>query len=100
MGLLDGLKRYGEPGLSLLTGAVAEPVAGWAGLLSGNGQNVANVRNMLTYQPRPGEGQEGQNALVNAMMAAYFLAAHSAQSFASSGLPASPFSALLPDASQ
>jgi len=69
MGLLDGLKRYGEPGLGLLSGAVAEPIAGWAGLLSGgNAQNVANVRNMLTYQPRSAAGVAGQNDLANALL--------------------------------
>jgi hypothetical protein len=69
MGLLDGLQRYGEPALGLLSGAVAEPLAGWAGLLTGgNAQNVERARNMLTYQPRSAAGTAGQNALANALL--------------------------------
>lgn len=50
------------------SGAIAEPVAGWAGLaglLTGRGaQNVGSVRDALTYQPRDPRGlQEIQRAI-------------------------------------
>lgn len=70
MGFLDQFYRYGEPALGLLSGAAAEPIAGWAGLLSGNPDNVAATRNALTYQPRTEQGQQGMNALANALMSA------------------------------
>lgn len=55
--------RYLEPGLNMLSGLLAEPVAGWAGLLSGNPDNVEKTRNALTYQPRTAEGKAGMNKL-------------------------------------
>lgn len=70
MGLLDQFYRYGEPALGLISGAAAEPVAGWAGLLTGSPDNVAATRNALTYQPRTEQGQQGMNALANALMSA------------------------------
>lgn len=65
MGLLDGIlpyfsKRYGEiePVATMATGLLAEPVAGWAGLLSGDSGNVQKTRDMLTYQPRTQQGKQ------------------------------------------
>lgn len=52
--------RYAEPALSMLTGLLAEPVAGWSGILGGD---VERTRNTLTYQPRTKEGREGMAAL-------------------------------------
>ena len=60
------MKRTLDPTLSLLSGMVAQPVAGMAGLAQtmnpfapeGQGaQTVRDVQNMLTYQPGP-EGQQ------------------------------------------
>lgn len=49
----------GEPLLHLATGAIAAPIAGWAGILSGgNGDVVNKVQNALTYQPRTQIGQQ------------------------------------------
>lgn len=70
MGLLDTLYKYGEPALNMLSGAAAEPVAGWAGLLGGGADAVQNTRNALTYQPRTPQGQQGQSALYQALMGA------------------------------
>jgi hypothetical protein len=49
---------------------LAEPVAGWAGLLGGGADAVERTRNALTYQPRTQQGQEGMNALANALQSA------------------------------
>lgn len=67
MGLLDYLQKYGEPALGLLSGAAAEPVAGWAGLLGGD---VGKTREAMTYQPKTAQGMEGQQALMQALMSA------------------------------
>lgn len=48
-----------EAGASVLSGAVAEPVAGWAGILSGgNADKVQATRQAMTYQPRTEAGQQ------------------------------------------
>lgn len=52
-----------EPSLNMLSGLLAEPVAGWAGLLTANPENVERTRNALTYQPRTVEGKQGMNRL-------------------------------------
>lgn len=71
MGALDLLKRYAEPALTLGSGALAEPIAGWAGILSGGDPDaIAKARAALTYQPRSQEGQAGLAALANALRAA------------------------------
>lgn len=60
--------RYGEPALGLLSGALAEPLAGWAGLLSGgDAGKVEATRRALTYQPRTTEGKAGQQAMADAV---------------------------------
>ena len=61
--LIDALCRYGEPAAGLLSGMVAEPVAGWAGLLGGGPDGVSRTRNALTYQPKTTQGRAGMNAL-------------------------------------
>ena len=59
---------YGEAALTMLSGAISEPVAGLAGLgvslipglESGSGAGVVErVRENLTYQPRSEEGRQG-----------------------------------------
>lgn len=56
------LGNYLEPAMAMLSGAVAEPVAGLAGLLAlpggpdAAGDMVRKVRQSLTYQPRTQEG--------------------------------------------
>lgn len=66
MGALDWMK-YGEPLLTLGSAAVAEPFAGWGGLLSGDPETVEYMRNAMTYQPRTEQGQGALNALANAL---------------------------------
>lgn len=57
-----------EAGASLLSGAVAEPVAGWAGILSGgNADKVASTREALTYQPRTEAGKESMAGIADIM---------------------------------
>ena len=64
---MSGL-RLAEPALSMLTGAAAEPVAGWAGILSGGDPGaVARTREALTYQPRSEEGRQGLRAVGEAL---------------------------------
>lgn len=70
MGLLDSLYRYGEPALGMLSGAAAEPIAGWMGLLGGGGSGVESARDAMTYQPRTPQGRQGQIDLMNALMRA------------------------------
>lgn len=67
MGLFEDLLRYAEPAATLGSGAIAEPIAGWAGILGGS---VEDTRNALTYQPRTAQGQAGLNALANALRSA------------------------------
>lgn len=62
----DRMRGVGEAGVSMLTGAVAEPVAGVAGLASlpfqgaeGAAQTVEGVRESMTFQP----SQAGQETL-------------------------------------
>lgn len=55
--------RYAEPALSVLSGLLAEPVAGWSGLLGGGADAVERTRDALTYQPRTKEGRQGMDAL-------------------------------------
>lgn len=69
MGLLDNFYRVAEPAAGLLSGATAEPVAGWYGLLGGGAQGINKLREAMTYQPRTEAGREGQNALAQALMA-------------------------------
>lgn len=59
---LDFLLGSQEPTLTMTTGAVAEPIAGWAGILGG-ADKVDKVRNALTYQPRTETGQRTMDAL-------------------------------------
>lgn len=66
MGLLDSFYRVAEPAAGVVSGAAAEPIAGWAGLL---GRDVQKTRNALTYDPRTQAGKEGQNALMQMLMA-------------------------------
>lgn len=56
--------RYAEPALNMLTGLMAEPVAGWSGLLGGD---IDRTRQALTYQPRTQEGKAGMNKLAALM---------------------------------
>lgn len=63
--LLDALSRYGEPAAGLLSGMVAEPIAGWAGLLGGGVNGIERTRNALTYQPRTAQGRAGMNSLAS-----------------------------------
>lgn len=64
---MSGL-RIAEPALSMLTGAAAEPIAGWAGILSGGDPGaVARTREALTYQPRTEHGREGLRAVGEAL---------------------------------
>lgn len=53
------LARYAEPALTVGTGLLAEPVAGWAGLMSGDPSKVEKVHHALTYLPRTESGTEG-----------------------------------------
>lgn len=55
--------RYVEPALTVATGLASEPVAGWAGIVSGDPENVANVHHALTYVPRTESGAEGLHGL-------------------------------------
>ena len=49
--------------LTLGTGAIAEPVAGLAGLATGSADNVRRVQSMLTYQPRTAAGQKAMQRI-------------------------------------
>lgn len=70
MGLLEQFYRYAEPAATLGSSALAEPVAGWAGLLGGGADGIERTRAALTYQPRTEQGQAGMNALANALRSA------------------------------
>ena len=53
---------------TVLSSAVAEPVAGWAGILSGGDADaVAETREALTYQPRTEYGQAGLQSVGRAI---------------------------------
>ena len=64
--LLDKVAGAGEAALTMATGAIAEPLAGLAGIASlpftdkniGAGDVVEGVRNAATYQPRSESGKE------------------------------------------
>lgn len=70
-GLTEETTGLGEVGLTMATGAVAAPIAGWAGiagsLLPGEeGQGARwnqNVQNALTYEPRTEVGQRTLGAV-------------------------------------
>ena len=65
---MDKVKKIVEPALTVATGALAEPVAGWAGILSGGDAGaVERTRDALTYQPRSEPGRQGLRALASAM---------------------------------
>src|SRR3954469_3454846 len=71
MGALDELSRYFQPAASLASSAIAEPIAGWAGILSGlDADTVHKVRSALTYQPKSPQGQQGMDALAQFMASA------------------------------
>ena len=56
--LWDEILGAGDAGLSVLSGAVAEPVSGWAGILSGGDtQLMEHMRDAFTYEPRTAEGR-------------------------------------------
>lgn len=61
-------RGFGENALSMLTGGIGEPVAGFASLAAlARGENAAGVRDAVrdafTYQPRTAEGQGQQRML-------------------------------------
>ena len=61
-------RGFGENALSMLTGGIGEPVAGYASLAAlARGENAAGardaVRDAFTYQPRTAEGQSQQRML-------------------------------------
>lgn len=61
-------RGFGENALSMLTGGIAEPVAGFASLAAlARGENAAGardaVRDAFTYSPRTAEGQGQQRML-------------------------------------
>lgn len=59
-GLRDSLARYAEPAATIASSMIAEPAAGWAGVMSGGDPAaVERTRNALTYEPRTEEGQQG-----------------------------------------
>ena len=68
---IEGKGGAGEAGLGMLTGMVAAPVAGLAGLASmvpgvsdkPAGQVVQDVERALTYQPRTAAGQKAEKTL-------------------------------------
>src|SRR3974390_3087047 len=68
---MEGRGGAGEAGLGMLTGMVAAPVAGLAGLASmvpgvsdkPAGQVVQDVERALTYQPRTAAGQKAEKTL-------------------------------------
>lgn len=65
-------KKYENPhakvGLSMLSSAIAEPIAGWAGILSGGSlEAMARTRDALTYRPTDPESQEVMNDLAYTM---------------------------------
>jgi hypothetical protein len=68
MGLMNGLLAVAEPAASAGSGLLAEPIAGWAGLLGGGAKGVQKTREAMTYQPRTQAGKDGQNALARALM--------------------------------
>ena len=67
--------RYIEPALTMLSGALAEPVSGLAGIAgsllpgeSGQGADwVEGVQEAMTYEPRTEEGQQGLQDLGETM---------------------------------
>ena len=50
--------------------ALAEPVAGWTGLMTGDPEMVNKVRDRFTYQPRTEAAQSGLQAIAPSMRAA------------------------------
>lgn len=64
-----------EPAITAVTGAIAEPIAGIGGILSGllpgekgvAAKTVAGIREALTFQPRTEAGKEGLKALGEAL---------------------------------
>lgn len=65
-----GINTFVEPALSLVSGAIAEPVAGLAGLASAPfvgadkaADIVGETREGMTFQPRSAQGKAGQRAL-------------------------------------
>lgn len=57
--LFQKAERYLEPSTTITTSLLAEPVAGLAGLATGNPDMVKKVHHDLTYMPRTKEGQKG-----------------------------------------
>ena len=55
-----GMANYLEPLATLGSAALAEPVAGWAGLMGGD---VGGTRDAMTYQPRTSEGKSAMDAI-------------------------------------
>ena len=51
-------RGVGEAAANLVSGAVAMPIAGIAGLVTGNTANVGKVEKALTYEPRTKEGKQ------------------------------------------
>lgn len=85
----------GETALQLLTGGLAMPIAGLAGLMTydrsgktSRADTVRNVQDALTYQPRTGAGQ-GMSRTASAPMEAYGSATNKAGEFVvdKTGLP-------------
>lgn len=60
---LSSVARYLEPAMTVASGVASEPLAGLAGLMTANPENVANVHHALTYMPRTEAGREGLHGL-------------------------------------
>lgn len=69
-GILDYLMSVGEPAAALVSGAVAEPVAGIAGLAKtitsgpeAGAETIGQVREAIQYEPRTAAGQQSMQAI-------------------------------------
>lgn len=66
-GFTNAAQSVVQPAASVLSGAIAQPISGLAGLFTGNADNVGAVQNALTYQPNTQAGRDGLSALQRAI---------------------------------